>query len=162
MNKRGQIDLSFGMIFSIIIIIAIIGVSIYVITNFVRLGKCSNIGLFYNELKNEVDKAWSSTTYRDIFNGKLPNGIEFVCFGELNSARPDGKEGEAYDFLLRYKRQDKNVFLYPTQNACDSNLAFYRLENAKIEGFFCIPAEKGIVKIGIEKDRFDALVKLKK
>ena len=61
MNKRGQIDISFGMIFSIILIIAVVGVAFYVINNFIELKKCTEIGLFYDDLKKYIDEAWQST-----------------------------------------------------------------------------------------------------
>mgnify|MGYP001609437529 CR=1 FL=1 len=38
-NKRGQIELSFGMIFSIIIIIALVATAFYAISYFFKLGK---------------------------------------------------------------------------------------------------------------------------
>lgn len=161
MGKRGQVQMSFGMIFSIIVIIAIVAIASYVIINFLRLGKCTEIGLFYDELKREVNKAWQSTIYRDVFNkGKLPSGIEYVCFGELNKGYGGREYKEQFDFLSRYMRQDKNVFVYPTQNACDSNLAFLKLEHIEIMEFFCVPVVDGKVSIKMEKDEFDALVKL--
>ena len=159
--RRGQFEIGFGMIFSIIVIIAIVAIASYVIINFLRLGKCTEIGLFYDDLKKEVDKAWQSTIYRDVFNkGKLPSGIEFVCLGDLNQGYSGRGYGEQFDFLSRYKRQDKNVFLYPTQEACNSNLAFLKLEHADIEEFFCVPVVNGKANVRMEKDEFDALVRI--
>lgn len=157
--RKGQMQMSFGMIFSIILIIAIVAIAVYVTLNFLRLGKCTEIGLFYDSLKKEVEKAWKSTIYKDVFSDELPSGIEFVCFGDLNLGY-NGEFREQYDFLSRYRRQDKNVFLYPIQNACDSNLAFFKLEHVDISDFFCVPAIDGKIRVGMEKGQFDALVKL--
>ena len=65
MEKRGQIQISFGMIFSIIIIIAIVAVSIYVITIFLDFNKCGKVVLFYEDLEEEIQKAWESPSYRN-------------------------------------------------------------------------------------------------
>ena len=82
MGKRGEIYISFGMIFSVILIIAIIGVSFYAINYFLNLGKCAEISLFYQGFQNEIDEAWSSEIVKTTFVGKLPVEIESVCFRE--------------------------------------------------------------------------------
>lgn len=158
-QRKAQMQMSFGMIFSIVLIVVIISVGAYVIVKFLRLGKCGEIGLFYNDLKEETDKAWRATIYSDVFAGKLPSGIESVCFGDLNHGYR-GEHEEQYEFLSRYRRQDKNVFLYPTQEACNTELALHKLEHVDIEEFFCADAINGEIKIKMEKGQFDALVKL--
>ena len=160
--QRGQFRLSFSMIFSIILIVSIIAIASYVTINFLRLGKCTGIGLFYDDLKKEVNKAWQSTIYKDVYSGgKLPSEIEFVCFGDLEKSY-SGEFEEQFDFLSRYRRQGKDLFLYPPQKACDSNLAFLKLEHVEMDEFFCVPVVKGNVKVRMEKGEFDALVMLSK
>lgn len=160
MNKKGQIQVSFGMIFSIIIIIATISVSAYVINNFLKISKCSDIGLFYNDLQKAVDKAWASEITNNVFEGKLPSGIKSVCFGNVSNTLGDNSE-EA-EFLKRYFRQDKNVFLYPTQNACDSNLAYHKLNHVQLGEFFCVPIESSKISVRISKSNQESLVRISK
>ena len=54
MKKRGQLQISFGMIFSIILIIAFVALAVYVIMIFLDTGKCANTGLFKNDLQQEI------------------------------------------------------------------------------------------------------------
>jgi hypothetical protein len=136
LTKRGQgvFGMSFGTIFSIIIIIFIVIAAFIAIRHFAGLSKCSNIGLYYEDLREEVRDAWTSTSgkYQDEFTAKIPKkglfgaGIEYVCFGTL-SATP-------HDTLSDEKQQDlrenwgnnpsgpDNVFLYPPDNGCDAGL----------------------------------------
>ncbi len=160
---KGQIDLSFGVIFSIILIVAIIGVAFYAITYFLNIKKCSDIAFFYKDLEGEINRAYGSQLYQDVFEGGLPSGIDSVCFGNLSSslARQYGKE---YEFLKRYKDINANLFLYPNKNACDSNLAYTNLEHVKMSEnvFFCSSVKNGKVQIKIDKSNFDSLISLSK
>ena len=52
MIKRGQLQISFGMIFSIIIIIAFVAVFIYAITIFMGWKRCAETGLFKEDLQS--------------------------------------------------------------------------------------------------------------
>lgn len=157
--KKGQIDISFSMIFSIIIIIAIIGVAVYAISFFLNLNECNKIAFFYNDLKEETQKAVKSAAYRDEFKKVLPEKIEAVCFGDLK-AESDRKYDIIKDELKRYSNLDKNVFVYPSRKACDSNLAYYKIEDVQIEGFFCIENEEGEVIFLIEKESSDKEVEI--
>ena len=59
-EKRGQIQLSFGMIFSIIIIIATLAVGSYVIYYFWQLNNKLECQLYKNEIQKQIDKIWAA------------------------------------------------------------------------------------------------------
>jgi hypothetical protein len=160
-KKRG-FQMGFSMIFSIFLIAIILAVAIYAIVAFLDIGTCANIGLFYGELDDRIEKAWSGGRTQDIFTSSLPSGIESVCFGNLTSYSSSGDREfeEEYDFLKKYFRQDKNVFLYPTEQACDNNLAFIKLEHAEPANFFCVKNIAGEVKIKLGKEISDNKVKI--
>jgi len=160
MRKRGQFDISFGMIFSIIIIIAIIGVAFYVITNFLQTSKCAEIGLFYDDLRKDIDKAWEATKYRDSFTGTLSSGVEMVCFGD--SSQTPGEYKKEFDELVRGGGRGHNVFISPKKEACDVSLASIKLEHAKTDQFFCVNVNDKKLSIKMEKNVFDSLVSIKK
>ncbi len=151
MGKKGQVELSFGMIFAIFIIIATIGVAVYVISNFVNLGNCTQISNFYNTLDERVQTAYASDTTNDIFSGNLPSGIQEVCFGNYTQvplANNDSKNLE----LQRYLKNGKNVVLYPTKKSCDLERASYTLKHASVENFFCVKTENGRASIKMKFD----------
>ena len=157
-QKRGVISISFSMIFSVILIIAIIGVSFYAINYFLNLGKCAEISLFYQGFQNEIDEAWSSEIARTTFVGKLPGDIESVCFRE-SGASGVGKEYEASE---DYFRTGGNMFLYPPERAC--NQVLIKAKHIDLTGFGwgCFSVRDNRVEIPIEKGSFDALVKIKR
>lgn len=162
-GKRGQgvFGMSFGMIFSIILIIFILAAAFFVIRNFLNLSECADTGLFYDDLQNEVDKAWKSSFYQDVFEVKLPSRITYVCFGGLEQEPGSATEKEKQDELKSdYFGRGNNVFLYPNSKACDSRLASYNLTHVDIEKFFCISESGGKLSVKLEKGSFDALVKV--
>lgn len=151
-SKRGDVSLSFGTIFSIIVIIAIIGVAVYAITYFVGLKKCTEISLFYKNLQDKTDQAWSSDSVSDMFVGTLPTDIEKVCFGNVSMA-PAGPE---YTALKVYARQNANVFMYPPKEACETK--HVALKHAKFNSFFCVPVDDGRLRVSMKKSSYEALV----
>ena len=161
MEKRGDIELSFGMIFSIILIAVVIAVGIYAINYFVGLGKCSEVGLFYKDLKEEVDRAWNSEITRESFDSRLPSGIASVCFGSLENG--GGKFLEEYNALRRYRNQEGNVFLYPPEKSCDQPvLKVEHIDFSDLGNFECFDVIDGVVKFKLEKESFDNLVKVRR
>lgn len=161
MKKRGQIKLSFGMIFSIILIIAIIAIAFYVISYFLDLGKCAEIGLFYQDLKERTDQAWNSEITRETFSGSLPKEIEAVCFGKLTQSSL-GYQGEKEAIERIFRHSENNVFLYPSENSCGKESASFDLEHAESDNFFCAPVFNGNVEVRLVKESSDSLVKLEK
>lgn len=156
-GNKGSIDLSFGMIFSIILIAAIIAVGFYTISYFLNLGKCTEVSLFYDDFQKAVNRAWNSEIARDEFSGSLPSGIESVCIGGLNSGNSIFLK-EVTE-LRRFRSQNANTFLYPVKKAC--NQAFANIEHIDIEDSFrCFPVVNKKVKIKLDKGSFDALVKI--
>jgi hypothetical protein len=159
MKKRGQFSLSFGMIFSIILIIAVIAVASFVLTKFISTSKCTQIGFFYNDLKDHTDEAWRARIHQDTFSSSLPAGIELVCFGNLTQT-PISKYRNEFESIRKLQRTERNVFLYPTQKACDSNLASINLLHVKTNNFFCVPVIDSKISIKTSKTEFESLVTL--
>lgn len=159
MEKRGQIQLSFGMIFSIIIIIATVAIGFYVITYFLNLSSCTKVGIFWNSLNEEIDKAWNSDIAQKVFEKEVPSGITYLCLGNF-SQMPFEADKKMFDELKGYESSGRNAYLYPPGKACDA--AFYNLRHAKTDRFFCIPVRSGTLSVKISKTSLDALVKLSK
>lgn len=157
MQKKGQIQISFGMIFSIIIIIATVAVGFYVITYFLNLSSCSKIGIFWDSLDRDIEDAWVSDMSQTVFRGELPSKIDKICFGNF-SMMPAQEDREEFEFLQRYESRGRNAFLYPPGKACD--LAFYELKHIETDEFFCVPVESGSAEIKLSKTTLDPLVKL--
>ena len=175
-SKKGQevMGMSISTILSIFIIAIIIAVAIYAIVHFLNINKCANVGLFYEGLQTEVNKAWASGRYSDVFekeivaSGALKTSVEFVCFGNLNASASgdDLQKQGSFKYGNGYSR-NANVFMYPGEKTC-RGLASKKIEHVKaadsngIEKFFCldVKALKGRVSIKLEKEVRDNLVRL--
>src|SRR3989344_2430748 len=151
-GKKGQIDLSFGFIFGIIIVIATVAVAFYAITYFLNIQKCANIGLFYNNLGSEINKSWvaNGETINKPFTRTVPESVKSVCFGNLSSIIVSSDSKEQYMVLKKkFEGEEKNVFLYPTKSAC--NQGSFNLQHIKVDRFFCINQTKGKVTVKISR-----------
>lgn len=151
MNKRG-IELSFSMLFSILIIAAILATAVYVIIHFVRLGACSEAALFMQNLQEKIEYGWNADEVRDVFSGRVPTSVEKVCFGSLAGARARVEYAE----LSRFRDEDANVFFYPPLERC--SVRYGKVSKATIQGFFCVPVQEGKISITLEKSSSDASV----
>ena len=72
--------LSFGMIFSIILIIFFIALAFYVIPKFLDWQDSAKVGIFINELQTDVEKMWKADQGSQELEYSLPTEMEEVCF----------------------------------------------------------------------------------
>lgn len=167
-NKRGQeiLGMSFGTMISIFLIIIIIAVGFFVIRHFLSLNNCTQMGMFFEDLQDETDRAWTSGRYVDTFEGKLPQsgifktGLTHVCFGTVSAAVTNTEDESIRDEIYSSYRGEANLFLHPKESACDGSLATYTLKHAAPSSFFCIEILKGIAAFKLEKNERDSLVKI--
>lgn len=162
--KKGVMQLPFGMIFSIILIVVFIAVAVYAINMFMNMKKCTNIGMFKQDFQEAVDRAWVSESSSEIFKGNLPGGISEVCFVDLSSSA-SGKNKEYYSQAQLYFSEQKNIFFWPLEESCEG-LESFEIKHIDIEKTseqenpHCISGVNGKFELKIEKEIYDALVKV--
>jgi hypothetical protein len=79
-NKKGQLDISFGMIFSIILIIIFLAFGFYAITKFLDFQQTIQISTFLNNFQNDVNTMWKSAQGSQTVTYQLPTKVKSVCF----------------------------------------------------------------------------------
>ena len=79
MKKRGQTQLSFGTIFSIILIIVFIGFAIFAVRKFLGVQEFAQVEKFKDDLQTDIDKMWRSTQGSQKLDYSLPRKISEVC-----------------------------------------------------------------------------------
>jgi hypothetical protein len=79
MEKRGQMKLSFGMIFSIFLIIAFIVFAFFAIQKFLGTKDQLQHKQFIGDFQSDVDKMWKSSQGSQDVSYSLPNSIKEVC-----------------------------------------------------------------------------------
>jgi len=160
MKKKGQLQISFGMIFSIILIIAFIGVAIYVITIFLGIQRCGQIGNFYAGLQESVENAYRSPETSDDLSFSMPSKVEYVCFIDVERA-PRGPMASIHEELSWINR---NLVIHPKTDC--SGLGGFDLAKIDIkeltstENPFCIKTSRGKINLRVEKGLYDKSVKI--
>ena len=148
-NKKAEVlGMSFGMIFSIMLIIAFIGVAIYAISVFLNIKTCGQIGLFKEDLQKEINRAWGSDESSFIFSSILPGKIEEACFIDLNSAGRGAKK----DYYTSIKKQgylNMNLFFWPLKNSCDER---FEIEHINLKSRKAILADQQAEKDQLLKE----------
>lgn len=152
MQKRGLFEMSFSMIFSIILIVVFIALAGYVIFKLViPVKECAETELFFKDLQNYITEAWQADEHQDIFSNKgaLPPAIKFVCFGNFSQI-PSQEDKDKFEVLKGYNERTKNVFLYPPEKVCTDSPSSTKLAHIRTNSFFCVPIENGKIKVKTE------------
>lgn len=174
MKRKAQsvLGISFGALISIMLIILILVVAIYAINHFLKLQQCTQVGSFYQDLEDEIIKAWPSTgTYRGEYVGNIPKGgllrtdVNVVCFGNLTIGAESLSEKFQQDFETEYfAPKDHNIFIDPPASACGGDFFSYKLtcqgsNCLNVDRFFCVSVpQNGDVPVFIEKTTRDSQV----
>ncbi|MDP3966395.1 MAG: hypothetical protein Q8Q04_02600 [archaeon] len=134
-NKRGQMKLSFGMIFSIILINFFLAFAFYAIQKFLSLQDEIKTAKFYESLRADVERVWTSTEASKEVQYIVPNNVKQVCF----------KSDPNKNVYFKTDRPKPGEFV----------------EHLKILEDACFPAYGGKVKFTLEKEYGEALVSVK-
>jgi hypothetical protein len=137
-TKKGAMELSFGMIFSIILIIAFMAFAFWGIKKFIDIQKTAQVGMFVDDFKNDVDRVWRSPQSSEKKTYSLPSRIEKVCFS-------------------------KNSELYFEPPGSGGDFDYTELEHLNIEimasnGNLCVTNIGGKILFTLKKDFDEALV----
>jgi len=159
MKKRGQanVGMPIGMIFSLFLIAVFLVIAFIAVKSFLGTGRLSEIGIFYNDLQDTVDKAWQGQSGSKHFQINLPSGIEKVCFADLNN--PVITPGQDYEHLRDFEVYDANVFLIPPQKA--EGFEWHLIERINITTItetrnpYCVDVEEGLT---IKKGFYDKYI----
>lgn len=79
MEKRGQMQMSFGMIFSIFLIIVFLAAAIYAITKFISFQKELSYRQFSEDFQSQITEMWKGHQGNKILSYDLPSNAENAC-----------------------------------------------------------------------------------
>ncbi|MBM3228447.1 hypothetical protein FJZ20_00980 [Candidatus Pacearchaeota archaeon] len=162
--KRGQMNLSFGMIFSIILIVIFLVFGFYAIKAFLKFQDSATKGKFFDELKADVDRVWKSAESSQERTYFLPSKIVSVCFVDFSSSAI-GRDAGIYSELKKTYYGTENLVLYPIGSSEVESIRINNIdliEMTKNENPFCIETNKGKLILTLSKNFNDALVTVKR
>ncbi len=161
---QGQMHLSFGMIFSIILIIIFIIFAFYAIKKLLDLQKNVTAKQFAKNLETDINKIWQGSGGSQEVTYNIPSEINYVCFVDYSAAKK-GNMQNLYITLKKAYTGDENAFFYPLGTAKGSDsIEVIHLnlgEITSINNPFCIINNNGKVKMILTKNYGEALVTIK-
>ncbi len=140
--KKAQqsVGMSFGMIFSIILIVIFVAFAFMAIKFFLNFGSSSQVVQFYESFQGEIDNAWSSASVEKPYEINLPKKITHICFA--NFSAPLTADQELSSQIKSYD-YESNLFLIPQKAAFGfKSKTIEHLEISKItrnQNPYCIP-----------------------
>ena len=159
--KKAQLKLSFGMIFSIILIIIFIFFAFYAIQKFISVQNSVQVGKFSSDFQNDINRIWKGSQGLQKKEYFLPKKIIFVCFADYSSAGR-GENKEFYDELELVYYENENLFFYPVGSAEGLNAKEMKhidlTKTTETENPLCVENVKGKISFTIQKDFNEALV----
>ncbi len=159
--KRGQLKLSFGMIFSIILIIVFLVFAFFAIKKFLETQEDVKVGQFKNKLEFDVDKMWRSSQGSKEEEYVIPSSIDLVCFMDFNSQKRGSYQGLYDDLILMYQNQE-NLFFYP-KGFPSLKINHIDIGNMTLTNNpYCIETADGKINLVLEKDFGEVLVEIRK
>jgi hypothetical protein len=78
-NRRAQMEFSFGMIFSVVLVIFFLAFGFYAITRFIELQQSVQIETFLDDFQEDVNAIWKSAQGSQSRTYVLPKKIISVC-----------------------------------------------------------------------------------
>lgn len=163
-NKRGQeggVGMSFGFLFSIILIIIFVFGAVWGVKYFLDLNTCSTIGLSLEDLQKEVQTAYQSSSYSREIQLDFP-GLDQICFANLSE--PLTGDLDVYEEINIYEFENANTFLLPGGKSCDIPFKKIKFLNisaiTRMKNPYCVDAN-GKVQIVYEPSLYGRGVVIK-
>jgi len=168
MDKRGVIEMSFQMIFSLILIAAFLYAAFVGIKYFMGTADQVKINLFVSDLQSKVDSAYMTTEISQTYSFSLPARIKSVCFADptltKNMLSTECKDFETY--IPTFKSSGMNMFFCPASEAWKVGAPIYAKIQCKGKNCLSFPRMPYCIKntgkfsISIEKNYGEQVIKL--
>ncbi len=160
-GKKAQLSLSFGMIFSIILIVTFISFAFFAISKFLGIQKSVEVGKFLNDFQSDVDRIWQGSQGSEVKTYSIPKKIEYVCFADYTE-QERGENSVLYQRLYEVYYENENMFFYPVgsgEGLDSKELKHIDIKRmTEVENPFCIKNNQGKISFTIKKDFGEALV----
>lgn len=146
-DKQGQMKLSFGMIFSIILIIAFIAFAVYGISYFLDLKDSAQVGTFTDDFQSDLEEKWRASEVGTSHSYNLPSEYTEICIHDLDES--DG------DYNLGLSTEDSQFQDEETYTIeCGQGTDCMNVENSPD----CTEIESGEFSLSFQKSSGDAQV----
>ncbi len=160
--KRGQIKLSFGVIFSLFLIGVFVFVAFYVMMIIMDLGETVKTSMFIDDLQDKIDEYYNSAGggKSEVSFELKKEKINFICFFN-SSLELIGPYDEQYEEITKSHYKKDNFYFHPRRYADPNSATIKHVKmNAFDENPYCVEKENGKFKFIVEKKQNEAKVKI--
>jgi hypothetical protein len=164
LNKKGQTELSFGMIFSIIMIVGILSFGGYIIWKFTSFNECTESANLIRTFQEDINRIYygSGGSYTPASGYSLSAGKKMICLIDTESTAR-GENEDLYDTIKAEARKNFNLLFDPfTGTECgEYKITHIDLQKSTAENNpLCFENKNGRVKITMIKNYGENLVTL--
>ncbi|MEK6840950.1 MAG: hypothetical protein AABX79_03275 [Nanoarchaeota archaeon] len=163
-QNRGQMQLPFGMIVSIILIIAFLVFAFYAIKTFLAFQNNAKAEKFFADLQSDTDRVWRSSRSFEQQQYLIQSGADFVCFVDFSSDSK-GENSAFYQELERADYENENLVFYPVKINGHESKEITHLDIGKTtdeENPLCIKSVNGKVSLVLKKELGEALITIER
>lgn len=129
--KRGQLELSFGMIFTIILIAVFIAFAIYIVLTFLNFSDKVKIEQFQGAIQEDINDIWKSPQGNKQVSYGLPKQIEKVCFFDKSSPAK-GKDKDLHNLFIGLSLKENLMFYPESSGEGEDGLVLENIDISKI------------------------------
>lgn len=172
-NRKGQMEIPFQLIFSLILIAAFIYAASVGVKYFLSTAELAKTNLFMAQLDSDVENIWLTTSESTkTYEYDLPSKIKYVCFNSpknlskasLSTLQSRDKitacnDFERYITVFNDASKNYNMFFCPAESALKIKAANYASINCKNKDClefpknpYCVQNIGGKVKITLVKE----------
>jgi len=162
-NKRSQMEMSYGMMFSVILIAIFIFVAVYAIIMFLNINQQVETGFFTDNLQDEVNRIWNGAGEDTFINLTLRSSkITHICF--FNSDEPKKGNFEGIDEIFSELEShplssNENLYFYPPKYADVSAKKISHIDMSKFKSNpYCIKKTGDVIRMRLSKELGESLV----
>lgn len=131
-KNKAQMKISFGIIFSIILIIVFLAFAFFGIRKFLEVHDSIKAGNLLNDLETDINEVWKSPRASEKFSYTVPKGAEAFCF-EPPDPSSEYEENNAYFIPSDYGGKIlKHINWENTMRGVQGNMLCIDVKNQKI------------------------------
>jgi len=160
--KRGQLELSFGMIFTLILIAIFIAFAIYVIITFLNFSDKVKIEQFDEAIQEDIDDIWRSPQGNKEVTYSLPTQIEKICFFD-RSTPAKGNYSSFHNTFIGLSLEENLMFYPEASGEGENGIELSNIDISKItksSNPYCVDND-GEFKLTISMNYGEGLVTIK-
>ena len=165
-KSRGQMQISFGMIFSIILVIVFLGFAFYAIKTFLSFKDQATGGKLIEDLQNDVNNIYeNSVKASQPKEYAVPSGTSYVCFIDFSSDSSGPNAGLYSPIKSGVDYINSNFAFYPIDHSGTGSAEIDHLDieaTTAEENPLCFGVNNGKVNLVLKKDFGEALVTIQK